>query len=373
MTTSSHPPRQLTVGIVGCGLIAQIMHFHYLRELSDRFRVIVLCDLSERALQRAAAVFPDALCSNSWEDVLSEPVDCVLVLSSGSHEDVAIASLTRGKHVFVEKPLCYSAEEGKNIIAAAEKHNTRLMVGYMKQYDPAYELLKERLNASKLRFVRVTTLESPQEPYLAHFEPNSNKLEPRVRRRIATEESRRITQAIGSEDPLHHRAYGAVLLQSMVHEFNALRGLLGEPTELRAVDFWAEAAGVTATLKFGDTECVCAWIELPGIARYEQEFCFYGTDERATLSFPSPFLRNSPTRLAFEEGKPGTPASWRTEHTVSYEDAFKRELEEFHRSIVEEREPRTPGWDGLRDVVLCQSILSCYTHGAPVPMPTVAS
>ena len=57
-----------------------------------------------------------------------------------------------------------------------------------------------------------------------------------------------------------------------------------------------------------------------------------------------------------EDGEPGGVASRRVERVVSYEEAFKRELEEFAAAIAEGREPRTGGEDGLRDVALCRSI-----------------
>jgi len=39
--------KRLRVGVIGSGLIAQVMHLHYLRELSDRFEIAAICDLSE--------------------------------------------------------------------------------------------------------------------------------------------------------------------------------------------------------------------------------------------------------------------------------------------------------------------------------------
>ena len=59
-----------------------------------------------------------------------------------------------------------------------------------------------------------------------------------------------------------------------------------------------------------------------------------------------------------------------TERIVSYTEAFKRELEEFHGAIVEGREPRTGGEDGLRDVALCRSIVMAHATGAPVGEPS---
>ena len=40
---------RVRVGIIGCGLIAQVMHLHYLRELADRFEIAAVCDVSEEA------------------------------------------------------------------------------------------------------------------------------------------------------------------------------------------------------------------------------------------------------------------------------------------------------------------------------------
>ena len=47
----SHPDRApLRIGVIGCGLIAQVMHLPYLRELSDRFSLEAICDLSPSVL-----------------------------------------------------------------------------------------------------------------------------------------------------------------------------------------------------------------------------------------------------------------------------------------------------------------------------------
>ena len=43
--------RKLRVGVVGCGLIAQVMRLPHLRELDDRYEVAAICDLSPGTLQ----------------------------------------------------------------------------------------------------------------------------------------------------------------------------------------------------------------------------------------------------------------------------------------------------------------------------------
>jgi predicted dehydrogenase len=364
-------PRRLRVGVVGCGLVAQVMHLHYLGELRERFEVSAVCDLSARARHAARDAFPDAAPFERWEDLVAEPLDAVLVLTPGSHEPVAVAAAEAGIHVFAEKPLAFSVTEGERMVAAADRAGVRLMVGYMKRYDPAYEELAARLDPAELRFAQVTTLESPLEPYVAHYPLVLGGLDEAVLAELVADDERRVTAAIGSDDPVVRRAYRNVLLDSMVHELNAVRGLLGEPTELRFADVWGPADGITATFTFDGVECVFAWIDLPGIASYRQQLAFYAPDARSILEFPSPFLRSMPTWLVLEGGEPETASAWRTERTVSYDEAFKRELREFHACIVDERESRTPGRDAVHDLALSHAIVRAYVDGRPVPSPSL--
>ncbi len=159
-----------------------------------------------------------------------------------------------------------------------------------------------------------------------------------------------------------------VLLDTLVHELNTVRGLLGEPTRL---DYASLALDhVTVMLRFGDLPAAIHWIDLPGIARYEMEFALYAPDRRLRLTFPSPFLRNEPAVLEIEGGTGSTGRSWRTEEVVGYESGFKNELVAFHDSIVTGRPPPTSGRDGLRDVILCQAIIDSHHRSAPVDDPT---
>jgi predicted dehydrogenase len=346
------------------------MHLHYLSELPELFEVSAVCDLAPDALEHGARLFPAARRLPDWQDLVAEELDAVLVLTPGSHAPVAIAAADAGRHVFVEKPMCFSVDEGRAMLAAAEDAGVRLMVGYMKRYDPAYEELGRRLEREPIRLARVTTLESPLEPYVAHYPMRRGGLEPRVLEQLIADDDRRVTAAIGTDDPVSRRTYRTVLLDSMVHELNAMRGLLGEPTELRFANIWGEPDGIAVSVAFGSTECVFMWVDLPGIARYEQELAFYAPDARVSLEFPSPFLRSMPTQLVIEGGEPGTAVAWRTVQTVSFDEAFKRELREFHESVIEDREPRTPGSDGLRDIAFCESIIRSYLDRHPIISPT---
>lgn len=55
---------------------------------------------------------------------------------------IARDMLKAGKHVFVEKPMAVTSEQGEEIISASRETGARIMVGYMKRYDAGYELAK---------------------------------------------------------------------------------------------------------------------------------------------------------------------------------------------------------------------------------------
>ncbi len=177
-----------------------------------------------------------------------------------------------------------------------------------------------------------------------------------------------ITAAVGDADESLRRVYHSVLLDTLVHELNAVRGLLGEPDRLDYVDLHEKT--VSIMLQFGDLPVAIHWIDLPGIARYKMEFALYAPERRVTLSFPSPFLRSEPSLLEIEEGEPGTARSRVVQEVTSYESPFKRELEAFHDSVVNGTTPLTSGVDGMRDIALCQSIITCFRTGRPVDHPT---
>jgi predicted dehydrogenase len=361
---------RLRVGVIGCGLIAQVMHLPHLRDLHDLFEIDSICDISPSVLAAVGEEFGVSRRFTRWQDVLAERPDAVLVLTPGSHAPMVAQALREGIHVFVEKPLCYSVMEGKELLAAAEDSGAHGMVGYMKRYDPAFErLLTEMKATDDLRLVRVTTLESPIAPYVLHHPLIRANDAPREEvEALEADAESRARSALGTDDPALVRVYRAVLLDGLVHELNLLRATLGEPDELVFTSL--HESEVTLVLSFGDVRCVVCWVDLPGIARYEQEFAFYAPDRRLVLRFPSPFLRNMPTHLALEGGEVGTARSWANVETASYEEAFKSELREFYGCVVEDREPRTPIRDALRDVALCQSIVMGYRQGGVTPRPS---
>jgi len=347
-----------------------VMHLHHLAELPGQFEVTAVCDIVPGSARACAGRYRIPAAFTDWRELIRQPLDAVMILTSGSHAPIAVAAAQAGLHVFTEKPMCFSVDEGRAMVAAAAQAGVTLMVGYPKRYDPAFARFAEEAGQlAGTRLLRVTTLESPLLPYVGHY-----PLLPRapvpdgVAERLQADSQARVEAAIGPASPLERHVYEQVLLDTLVHELNTVRGLLGEPDRLEHVSLAEDT--VTVLLRFGGLPVAIHWIDLPGIARYAMEFALYAPDRRVTLSFPSPFLRNEAAVLEIEGGDPGTARSWRTQETVSHESGFKAELVAFHDSAVSGAAPLTSGRDGLRDIALCQAIIECHRKGAPVDDPT---
>lgn len=101
---------RLGVAVVGLGIGEQ--HARMYASLSE-CSVKALFDLDEERAGRLAKEFPGSLPVKSFEDILgSDEVDIVSIASfDDAHFAQVRAALNAGKHVFVEKPLCQTADE----------------------------------------------------------------------------------------------------------------------------------------------------------------------------------------------------------------------------------------------------------------------
>jgi predicted dehydrogenase len=65
-------------------------------------------------------------------------------------------AIRKGKHVFVEKPLAHTLQEGKNLVNMVREAGVKMQVGHVERFNPAYLALKE-LNLNPM-FIEVHRL-----------------------------------------------------------------------------------------------------------------------------------------------------------------------------------------------------------------------
>jgi predicted dehydrogenase len=342
--------RPLSVVVIGCGAIAQMMHLPTLAERPDLFTIVGLADIDRSTLDAVGNRYHVRRRTTDFRELLTEPdVDAALVLASGSHRQFALAALEAGKHLFVEKPLGFSLAETEEIARAARRSRSVVMVGYHKRFDPAYQRAREEVRRLRgLRFVDVTVLHPDEDAFRRHHAllpprqssvTTEEELDRLALRQASTAEMRPLLNAtVGPDAPVAVRMALFVLLTSLIHDLNALRGILGEPDKVLSAHTWREGMAQTSLTRFaGDVRAVINWISVPDVAHYQEQLRFISPERRVTLTFPSPYLRHAPTPLNVERMDEGTLVI--EQHTVSYEEAFRAELHHFRESVVSGRPP----------------------------------
>ncbi|MBS4210024.1 Gfo/Idh/MocA family oxidoreductase [Bacillus sp. FJAT-50079] len=112
---------KLKVGIIGCGNISSIY-----MENCPKFEYLDLVACADLDIQRAQAQAEKYSICHAYtvEELLADP-QIVLVINltiPKAHAEISIQALQAGKHVYCEKPLAVTREEGQRILQiAAEK------------------------------------------------------------------------------------------------------------------------------------------------------------------------------------------------------------------------------------------------------------
>src|SRR5437764_14357526 len=131
------------LGYVGCGVMDTSVHLPDLGSVQD-CRLVGLAEARPRLAQRVAARYGIPPVYHSHLDLAANPSVEAVGVSAGFAQQGEIAAdlLRAGKHVFMEKPMAVSVAQAERILAAARAGHARLMVAYMKRYDPGNALAR---------------------------------------------------------------------------------------------------------------------------------------------------------------------------------------------------------------------------------------
>ncbi|MDO8545334.1 MAG: Gfo/Idh/MocA family oxidoreductase [Opitutaceae bacterium] len=98
-------------------------------------RVVALCDVDPRVLDRVAAGMPEGQLKpfttiDARELIARKDVDAVMIAASNHwHALLTVWACQAGKDVYVEKPMSHTVWEGRKMIEAARKYNRIVQVG----------------------------------------------------------------------------------------------------------------------------------------------------------------------------------------------------------------------------------------------------
>ncbi len=78
------------------------------------------------------------------EDKLIDACDAIDVITPTTlHYDICMKAVRKGKHVFVEKPITHTLQEGKDLVNMVREANVKLQVGHVERFNPAYLAIKD--------------------------------------------------------------------------------------------------------------------------------------------------------------------------------------------------------------------------------------
>jgi predicted dehydrogenase len=342
--------RVLKVGVVGLGQIAQIMHLRYLKELPT-FEIAAVCDVAPGLADRIGDHYGVARRYLNHRDLLEQADLDVVLNTTRYHAPVTLDALNAGKHVMTEKPVAFNLEEADAIIDAARRNHRKLMVAYMKRYDPAYQWAMERFQRmTDLRLIRVHDFGGAFQINNEIYDLYKGGPIPDSLAQAEDEQVRAsLVQAIGADRADLTAAYSG-LLHLCTHDSIILRQAFGDPQEILYADLY-EKSFVVGVFQYGNgTRCVWETGMVRGVTPWDESLAAYGADSIVEVKFPFPYLHNAATivQVTEREGE----AFVEKQVTASFDEAFKREWRHLYECITEDREPITNGEQGRADVAL---------------------
>jgi predicted dehydrogenase len=125
-------------------------HVRLLAEL-DGAELVAVCD-QDAALVSAAKRKYGVAAYRDWDDMFQkEDLEAAIIaLPTRFHLEAGRAAFARGLHVFVEKPIAATLEEGQALVDAATRAERVLAVGHIERFNPAVRELKRRVAAGDL-------------------------------------------------------------------------------------------------------------------------------------------------------------------------------------------------------------------------------
>ena len=162
------PSEKVAVGLIGVGIMGLSRLQGFMKHAD--VEIAAICDVDSNHIDAAVAEVtkvgrkkPDT-CTDFRLLLERKDIDAVAVVTPDHwHAIPTIQACQAGKDVFVEKPLCYSVEEGQAMVRAARENKTVTQMGNHIHNDlPNYRRVVELVRSGSLgRITRVNCWQSP--------------------------------------------------------------------------------------------------------------------------------------------------------------------------------------------------------------------
>ena len=327
--------RKIGYCIIGLGRIAD----HHMRGIgaSKSSTVTGLVSGHRDKAERIAAQYGVPKTSiYSYEDMDrmrdNKSIDAVInCLPNSMHAEYTIRSAKAGKHVLCEKPMSVSVKEAEDMIAACKSANVKLMIAYRMHYEP--------LTLKTIQLIKSGAMGKVQ----------------------GVDSSNGFNIAKGEWRTNRALAGGGPMMDVGIYYLNAARYLTGE----EPVAFTAVATSNKDDERFKDIEENLSWtMRFPSgivascsttygaqMPSYAKVFATNGWLEFNNFNYDGQQLK------AVYRGSGGGPATKIDEASTLHDPShFVDQVNHFTSCITENKQPGTPGEEGLRDIQYIDAI-----------------
>ncbi len=153
-TTAPGLPAVLRVGVVGAG----VMGSNHARVLSGLPGVSLVGIVDPLPAHRTRATeMVGCRTFTTLDELVAAGVDAVTIAApTHLHHEIALALISRGIHVLVEKPIASTVEEGMEIVTAARAAGVTLMIGHVERFNPAVAAIKQAIKDEDILSIAIT-------------------------------------------------------------------------------------------------------------------------------------------------------------------------------------------------------------------------
>lgn len=341
--------KKLNIGMIGAGFIGQIAHLSNYIEISD-CSVEGLAEFRPQLRQKVAARYAIPHTYASHHQLLQNAnIDAVIIVTPRQQTALVVRDcLNAGKHVFSEKPMAISAEEGAELAQLAREKGLRYCVGYMKRHDEGVQLAKKMLDELLLSQELGAVLFVRAHCYMGdsyckaggHVISDEIPDYPEPNRPIAPKWV-----------PEHRRKDFADYVNTYSHLTNLLRYLFPIKPEIDYVSVVSPLSQMVV-LNYGDF-LVNLETGRSSNRDWDEVVEIYFTHGKLTITPPPALMRNTPAKVElyragdFQElSSPKCNWTW----------AFRNQANAFVADILSGNEFLTEGTDALNDLELIENI-----------------
>jgi len=341
--------------LVGCGGIAQLVHLPALRNLKDA-ELVAVCDIYEDVARKVAERYGVRKWYTDYTDMFEkEDIDAIVNTTwHAAHAKVTIDAANAGKHVFVEKPMAVTPDDCKEMIKTCEKNGVKLMVGFMKRFDPSLKWIKEEVE--KGSFGEIFLINSWYYDTVMHRNYVMGLLKNFIR-----PEQPLPSLAPESLGDLHLQA----LLAHGVHHADLLRWIGGDIKTVQTSFKGYENGNYVSTSLIEYKNGTPGYLQLAGVIAddWDEGLIVKGTEGSVKANIRFPYFK------------------WRSEATIYFRDRneyvtkpfpcrdmYFEELKYFVSCITSGRDPKPNGYDGLKAQELIYAIHKSAKTGKKIDL-----